>query len=85
MQALFQSEQARDNPETVIDQFVRHRLGDLQGQDGFEDGRVPDAEVTLFARIVREAVRRQDVIDRCWSRLCPATGRWPGSTRYCGR
>ena len=63
VQALFQAEQAGDNPETVIDQFVRHRLGNLEGQDGFEDGRVPDAEVKLFARVVREAVRRQDVID----------------------
>lgn len=63
VQALFQSDQAGDNPETVIDQFVRHRLGDLEGQDGFEDGRIPDAEVALFTRVVREAVRRQNVID----------------------
>jgi N utilization substance protein B len=63
VQALFQSEQAGDNPEAVIDQFVRHRLGDLEGQDGFEDGRIPDAEVPLFMRVVREAVRRQDAID----------------------
>jgi N utilization substance protein B len=35
----------------------------LEGQDGFEDGRIPDAEVPLFSRIVREAVRRQDAID----------------------
>ncbi len=63
VQALFQSEQAGDNPETVIDQFVRHRLGKLEGQDGFEDGRIPDAEVPLFQRVVREAVRRQDTID----------------------
>jgi N utilization substance protein B len=63
VQALFQAEQAGDNPETVIDQFIRHRLGDLEGQDGFEDGRIPDAEVPLFSRVVREAVRRQDVID----------------------
>ena len=63
VQALFQSEQAGDSPETVIDQFIRHRLGDLAGQDGFEDGRIPDAEVPLFQRVVREAVRRQDAID----------------------
>jgi transcription antitermination protein NusB len=63
VQALFQAEQAGDNPEAVIDQFVRHRLGDLKGQDGFEDGRIPDAEVPLFSRVVREAVRRQDTID----------------------
>ena len=27
VQALFQSEQAGENPETVIEQFVRHRIG----------------------------------------------------------
>jgi transcription antitermination protein NusB len=63
VQALFQSEQAGDSAETVIDQFVRHRLGERPGQDGFEDGRIPDAEVPLFSRVVREAVRRQDTID----------------------
>ena len=75
VQALFQAEQAGDNPETVIDQFVRHRLGDLEGQDGFEDGRVPDAEVALFSRLVREAVRRQDVIDPLLVGALP--GDWP--------
>ena len=75
VQALFQAEQAGDNPETVIDQFVRHRLGDLEGQDGFEDGRVPDAEVALFSRLVREAVRRQDVIDPLLVEALP--GDWP--------
>src|SRR5271166_2475041 len=75
VQALFQAEQAGDNPETVIDQFVRHRLGNLEGQDGFEDGRIPDAEVTLFSRLVREAVRRQDVIDPLLVEALP--GDWP--------
>ena len=75
VQALFQAEQAGDNPETVIDQFVRHRLGELEGQDGFEDGRVPDAEVKLFARVVREAVRRQDAIDPLLVDALPAD--WP--------
>ena len=75
VQALFQAEQAGDNPETVIDQFVKHRLGDLAGQDGFEDGRIPDAEVPLFARVVREAVRRQDVIDPLLTDALPED--WP--------
>ena len=75
VQALFQAEQAGDNAETVIDQFVRHRLGDLEGQNGFEDGRVPDAEVSLFACVVREAVRRQDVIDPMLIEALP--GDWP--------
>jgi N utilization substance protein B len=75
VQALFQAEQAGDNPETVIDQFVKHRLGDLAGQDGFEDGRIPDAEVPLFARVVREAIRRQDVIDPLLAEALPDD--WP--------
>jgi transcription antitermination protein NusB len=75
VQALFQSEQSSDNAETVIDQFVRHRLGELPGTDGFEDGRIPDAEVPLFARIVRAAVRQQDTIDAMLAKSLPAD--WP--------
>ncbi len=75
VQALFQSEQAGDSPETVIDQFIRHRLGDLAGQDGFEDGRIPDAEVPLFQRVVREAARRQDVNDPLLLQALP--DEWP--------
>jgi N utilization substance protein B len=64
VQALFQSEQAEENAETVIDQFTRHRLGAVLGDaGGFEDGRVPDAHVPLFASIVRAAVRDQERID----------------------
>jgi len=59
----------------VIDQFVRHRLGELPGTGGFEDGRVPDAEVPLFARIVRSAVRQQDTIDRMIAEALPSD--WP--------
>ena len=31
VQALYQSEQAGEAAETVIDQFIRHRLGALPG------------------------------------------------------
>jgi N utilization substance protein B len=75
VQALFQSEQAGDNPETVIDQFVRHRLGQLPDSGGFEDGRAPDAEAVLFARIVRAAVTGQDRIDRLIATALPPD--WP--------
>lgn len=75
VQALFQSEQAGDNPESVIDQFVRHRLGSLPGGNGFEDGRIPDAEVPLFARIVRATVRQQDTIDAMLADALPQD--WP--------
>ena len=59
----------------MIDQFVRHRLGSLTGSDGFEDGRVPDAEVPLFSRIVRAAVAQQETIDGMLSEALPAD--WP--------
>ena len=75
VQALFQSEQAQENPETVIDQFVRHRLGETAAEHGYEDGRIPDAEVPLFAEIVRAAVRQQDTIDTMVAEALPAD--WP--------
>jgi N utilization substance protein B len=75
VQALFQSEQAQSSPETVIDEFVRHRLGELPGTGGFEDGRAPDAHVPLFAAIVRAAVRQQDTLDRMIAEALPAE--WP--------
>ena len=77
VQALFQSEQAGETAETVIDQFVRHRLGRLPDGDGFEDGHVPDADVRLFARIVRTAVERQDRLDALVAEALPAD--WPFS------
>jgi len=68
VQALFQAEQNQTSPETVIDEFVRHRLGELPGAPGsegggFEDGRVADVSVPLFARIVRVATTQQDTLD----------------------
>jgi N utilization substance protein B len=75
IQALFQSEQAQESPETVIDQFIRHRLGDLPGTGGFEEGRIPKAEVPLFSRIVRAVVAQQHTIDRMLVEALPAD--WP--------
>jgi N utilization substance protein B len=75
VQALFQVEQSEENPETVIDQFVRHRLGELPGTGGFEEGRVPDAHVKLFGRIVRMAVEKQDELDRMLVECLPPE--WP--------
>jgi N utilization substance protein B len=63
VQALFQSEQAGENPETVIEQFVRHRLGPNEAEDGIGEGRVPEADAKLFARIVRNTAKRIEEID----------------------
>lgn len=75
VQALFQSEHTGDTVETVLDQFIRHRLGNLPGMDGYEDGRVPDADVSLFVRIVRTAVLQQDNLDRLIAEALPPE--WP--------
>jgi N utilization substance protein B len=74
VQALFQAEQAGTSPETVIDEFVRHRLGATPGA-GYEEGRVPDADVPLFARIVRTATERQDEVDAMIAAALPPE--WP--------
>ena len=73
VQALYQSGQG-DNPETVIEQFIRHRIGGLPGE-WFEDGRLPAAHIPLFGQIVRIAVAQQDVIDRLIAERLPAD--WP--------
>jgi len=71
VQALFQSEQAGTSAETVIDEFVRHRLGELPGTGGFEEGRIPAAEVPLFTRIVRAAASRAEATDHMLTELLP--------------
>lgn len=64
VQALFQAEQTGDPAEAVIEQFVRHRIGALPGTGGFEEGRVPQADVPLFAAIVRAATREAGALDQ---------------------
>lgn len=64
VQALFQAEQATASAETVIDEFLRHRLGAAPDRGGFEDGRAPEADARLFAHIVRTAAAGQVAIDR---------------------
>ena len=79
VQALFQSEQTGESAETVIDQFIRHRLGALpdaaDDEEGYAEGRVPHARVALFGQIVRQAVQSQDVIDRMVIESLPRE--WP--------
>jgi len=75
VQALYQSEQSGESAETVIDQFIRHRLEIVPGSAGFEEGRVESAHVPLFARIVRTAALQQDAIDPLIADALPET--WP--------
>jgi transcription antitermination protein NusB len=75
VQALFQSEQGSQSAETVIDQFVRHRFGDVPGRGGLDDGHVIEAQVPLFARIVRTASLQQDTLDAMLANALPES--WP--------
>ena len=71
VQALFQSEQGPESPETVIDQFVRHRFG----PGGYDDGVVPEPHAKLFGRIVRAAAERQETLDTLLIGVLPPE--WP--------
>ena len=63
VQALFQTEQSQTSAETVVSEFIRHRLGELPGTGGFEEGRSPDADVALFRAIVLTTIDQQDRLD----------------------
>jgi len=71
VQALYQLELNRDlNPETVIAEFARHRLG--REIDGELYG---EADVALFAEIVRGVTADQERLDREISAVL--TKDWP--------
>lgn len=76
VQALYQSEQSGEPAEAVIEQFLRHRIGAEPGRDGgFEEGRVPEADVPLFGGIVRRTARNGERIDGIVARHLSAD--WP--------
>lgn len=75
VQALFQADQAAIGAEAVIEEFLSHRLGPAPDHAGYEEGRVPEAEVSLFARIVRAAAARQPNGDSQLSSALPPD--WP--------
>jgi transcription antitermination protein NusB len=75
VQALYQSDQTGDTAESVIEQFVRHRLGASAEAGGYEEGRVPEAEVKLFSRIVQAATNGQAERDELLATVLPAD--WP--------
>lgn len=58
VQALYQSDQTGETVETVLDQFVRHRIG-----RALEEGAVPAADIPLLGRILRTAAAHQDTVD----------------------
>jgi len=75
VQALYQADMAQVTGETVIDQFVRHRLNQPPYMGGVEEGNLADADVALFALIVRTATQQQETVDTMISEALPET--WP--------
>ncbi|MFC0410445.1 transcription antitermination factor NusB [Roseomonas elaeocarpi] len=63
VQALFQSEASGESAEAIIQQFISHRLGTMPGEGGFEEGRVPQADVPLFVNIVRAVAKNAETLD----------------------
>ena len=71
VQALYQAEHAGTSAETVLDEFVRHRVG---GQDApplaagaLDEGAAPGADVPLLARILRTWAVNAETLDRVLS------------------
>lgn len=75
VQALYQSEHGQMSSETVIDQFVRHRMGTLPWQGGLEEGNLPETDIPLFTRIVRIATQQADTVDEMIIQALPDS--WP--------
>jgi N utilization substance protein B len=73
VQALYQIEQAQAAPETVIDEFIRHRLAE-DARD-LADGGAPGAPVKLFAAIVRGWATNAEALDGAIAGLL--TEGWP--------
>jgi len=75
VQALYQSDQAGDAAESVIEQFVHHRLGPAADRAGYEEGCAPEAEAAFFSRLVRAATNGQAERDSLLAAALPAD--WP--------
>lgn len=70
VQALFQMEAAGHSADHVLREFELHRIG---AED--EDGQAPEADRTLFARIIDDVVTWQSKIDQATDRGLVA--KWP--------
>ncbi|NHN89318.1 transcription antitermination factor NusB [Acetobacter conturbans] len=75
VQALFQIEQGNDNVDSVIVQFVQHRFGTTLTGETYEDGYIPEADVTLFTRLTRQAAGKCEHVRELLTEVLPST--WP--------
>ena len=70
VQALFQMEQSAQTAEQVMAEFLEHRFG-----ASYEGNEMMDGDITLFSRLIADAVNFQAPIDQMTDRALVA--KWP--------
>jgi len=70
VQALFQMEQTAQTSDQVVAEFLEHRFGATYDGDEMMDG-----DISLFQRLIRDAVNYQAPIDQLTDRALVA--KWP--------
>ncbi|MDR9395404.1 MAG: transcription antitermination factor NusB [Roseovarius sp.] len=70
VQALFQMEQSGQTVEAVTHEFEDHRFG-----AAYDEGEMAEGDMSLFERLVRDAVNWQSSIDQMTDRALVA--KWP--------
>ena len=70
VQALFQMEKSSQTADQVVAEFLEHRFGAIYDGDEMMDG-----DISLFQRLIRDAVNYQAPIDQLTDRALVA--KWP--------
>ncbi len=70
VQALFQMEQSSQTVEQVVNEFLDHRFGEV-----YEGDEMIDGDISLFRKLVDDAVNYQAPIDQLTDRALVA--KWP--------
>ncbi|MGI9367818.1 MAG: transcription antitermination factor NusB [Ruegeria sp.] len=70
VQALFQMEQSSQTIEQVVNEFLEHRFGEV-----YEGDEMIDGDISLFRKLVDDAVNYQALIDQLTDRALVA--KWP--------
>ena len=78
VQALFQMEQSDQTVDQIVVEFLDHRFG-----ASYEGEEMMDGDISLFQRLVVDAVNYQAPIDQLTDRALVANGRLSVLTRFC--
>jgi N utilization substance protein B len=70
VQALFQMESSGQTADGIVVEFLNHRFGET-----YEEGEMADGDVSLFRKLVEDAVNYQARVDQMTDRALVA--KWP--------